>query len=1832
MPLRNLKEDHLYDLLPPVVAELDTRKLIQAVVGGLQDRVADLRSYGSRLAELLDPTYVDRGVVLVTFTTDAGVTTQVSLDPQPDTPTTGGQLLISWAAEQLGIDAGRITQAVVGSDMLRYVTIDTLQLLAATVGATLYPGPAGESAADTATRRRQIVSTYFPRLKFKGASRSWVGVAKLSGFDDATMVPLWSRYSGDDGRAEADFLPSSDSAELTTLNDGPWVVWNSGSLYSDPANPAYFTSINGRNPLIQLVAYGSVVPPPVGTYVLTDGAAQRRAQVRLTDGTIDSQLVAQSIGFGADFDRTSIVVTGQNDWRSLSVAGWQSSLKFRSSTFDASVFRRVEQAGTVSVGPNPALRAGLVLPDGTPSAPWRPWSGGSGAPVTQTLWPNRSVSVGAVVAPRAPAPSTASQIDASALAGDAANAFSSLSEVQTATRLPRRLGFGLTDSDQAEFRAYPGAAVLGVGPGVLAGTVVPALRPSVDSVASFTLDGQDVKVELVGTVCRLIGQVTGAFDNRTAVWSASLSQAGTLVAIFHPTDSSYLPPVSGISSPRYLTIPAGTTYSPVGTYQTSDEAPWLRYRPVMTGGQADVNTFLPAEGDTAAVAAPAVVLAPNQAGLPTPLVVRDLIGYQAPYRVMAGMPSQSLVNEPFRPAMATFNGSHYPVTVVHGAAVVSSIASNQARRRGQRLWWWLGEDATNLLEVTDLSTGVVSPLDGAVPSQRRLDPVRGWYLQGPGSAVSPAIELEPDYLFAGWFKPASPGQLGRAGQVSLQATLVGTQSDLRAVLEPAAGTTVSTNPVRVGNGTWTYAAAGWSGGELRLRARVGKNVWQESSAKFSQPIATRPLVELTLPSYAAASDVGAWVGGKTTAELEQLVGTIAYPTSVAWPTSAVPSVRGDHYVLTATVGGQVLPGTITPDPGLALVPATVYRYDSSGSYIGDPEYKLVGLGQDSGLDQRPLRLGERGVFVPATGRHIAIGANPSLPAYTFSWVGTNSSARYQVTPPYGSTGGLVGSHNENALFVERGLNTVLDRIYLRGSADGSLYQCKLDDFGGGPVFTVDLPTRTRSNGSTLNQPTDHAAVFAFDNLTLGVTNGQVTMNPSFAERFVLRETTFGYILTEAGSRVDLVVPQRGLLGDFNMYLRSRQRVYAPVAAARWANRPAGVDTATVPNLATAGQLTFINTEAVAAGTVRLTFTIGNDGWLDDDFPGFDIAVNVDGPGSAPVTAQATWLAGAKGNNATGQAEVELVLPAAVTGPWNLTVNWSNPRNLPARGRQRHLKIYGYEVREVKSKLCQITLSPFSVGTIAVDTALPDLQPGAWVGRVGNNGTTTVYTHEVNVYSPNADGDVVPRVSASDSLTGCSLGRFSQLDLLNPTLAPISTTPIAPIISSVGTWPTSPTYNVGDRVTLTGTATGDLLRYAWRLWSYGSTASYDPAVTATFNRGGPAPWKLLAVDRLGQTAETYGTIYVNQPPLIQLATAVPNNLPAPYSTTLRAVITDAELQPVNVTWQADGSIVAYGTNVGGFMVDRTKTVTVVAVDSAGGTSTSDLTLLANQNQKPQVALSAFTERAKAGWNSRLKFAAVAQDPENRGLTAVWRWWDGATSAGYAQAMPQFGNGTLFTAERDAVATAGYKLFDVTVTDGDGLVSAAGAGVTFIANHPPQIAFAKTSANAVAAGQPLYLSASASDPDGDTLSYVWDIVPLGLKLYGPNAALDTFGFNPGTSLSIKLTVDDGFGGIATETLDSVTVADPESQLNPITIDPPSGIRTSGSIVTIASPDDSVNIRYTINGGAPFTENDGLPYTSPFMLGYSPGKVVTLQARAFKGTYAPSDSVAVIYDFGS
>jgi hypothetical protein len=479
MSLQALPEDLLYTLLPEVVVTGDVRGLLWAVVGGYQDRLDDLRSYAHRMEFFLDPLETAPGgafnSVAVTFTGPQGLRVTRSLVTSFNTPD-GGEELKAWAASKLQVDISLVTSAAWVNDPLRHVDVNLLEYLALTIGAVAYKAatPLAETAAETLRRQRQAVESYFPRLKSKGAANSFSALARLLGFKDARLTPLWGRVSprhpadvgasqnDADFSAVPDFYPSPEISVIydpAKLNDGPYYQWSSGALEVDASSPAYYSVVNGANPFIRvtlpggaaLPTSGSVVAPEVGTYRLSGGGPHVKASV-----SASSSMAFQALAEGESFNGLEVVVTDTGGGgRQLSVLGRLSSVKYRTSFYTLTLLADLEQAENESifVTRNQSLEDLLEALRLFSDVDWI-FSDSSLYLASQTfaftlaMAPFYPLSSGGPVGP------SEAQLNSVKLIEAGAQASTYLDEVRAATRFPRRVTAGYVWTDAAVYAAY----------------------------------------------------------------------------------------------------------------------------------------------------------------------------------------------------------------------------------------------------------------------------------------------------------------------------------------------------------------------------------------------------------------------------------------------------------------------------------------------------------------------------------------------------------------------------------------------------------------------------------------------------------------------------------------------------------------------------------------------------------------------------------------------------------------------------------------------------------------------------------------------------------------------------------------------------------------------------------------------------------------------------------------------------------------------------------------------------------------------------------------------------------------------------------------------------------------------------------------------------------------------------------------------------------------------------------------------------------------------------------------------------------------------------------
>lgn len=463
MALKTLPEDHLYQLLPAAVIETDERGILRAVVGGIQDRQDDLRRYVKGFEVFYDPenTFPEGTAYNAVIATlkDPGhgkvYTKSLVIDDDTPSPSDANSLLVTWVANTLNIDTTNFPEAIVsaefGSDPLVEVDENMLEFLAATIGSIIWPT---DETTDNTAAQRKIVSSWFPRLKYKGTGKSFVSLGRLLGFDYVSYKPLWSRVlpriTSDVGHPDNDCdysaypfqAPQSDISVFynpNKLDDGPFFSWSTAELNISGTEVNSFSSINGRNPFVVVKQTGtSINVPATGNYELSGGGPHVKA---LTSPS-GSGFVLEAVAEGNSFNGLNVTVQAlSGSTAQFSALARLSEVKYASKFFNLSFWKDVEKLDgyIVPVRENASLENSLTLlvPSigsltGTATAPYYPFSGS----ILQQ------------------AKATEQQIDFASLSKLGNQVAASIEEVRAATRHPRRVGVGFLRNDTVCYSSY----------------------------------------------------------------------------------------------------------------------------------------------------------------------------------------------------------------------------------------------------------------------------------------------------------------------------------------------------------------------------------------------------------------------------------------------------------------------------------------------------------------------------------------------------------------------------------------------------------------------------------------------------------------------------------------------------------------------------------------------------------------------------------------------------------------------------------------------------------------------------------------------------------------------------------------------------------------------------------------------------------------------------------------------------------------------------------------------------------------------------------------------------------------------------------------------------------------------------------------------------------------------------------------------------------------------------------------------------------------------------------------------------------------------------------
>ncbi|MGO0059118.1 Ig-like domain-containing protein [Brevibacillus fluminis] len=386
------------------------------------------------------------------------------------------------------------------------------------------------------------------------------------------------------------------------------------------------------------------------------------------------------------------------------------------------------------------------------------------------------------------------------------------------------------------------------------------------------------------------------------------------------------------------------------------------------------------------------------------------------------------------------------------------------------------------------------------------------------------------------------------------------------------------------------------------------------------------------------------------------------------------------------------------------------------------------------------------------------------------------------------------------------------------------------------------------------------------------------------------------------------------------------------------------------------------------------------------------------------------------------------------------------------------------------------------------------------------------------------------------------------------------------------------------------ADGDALTYSVKTDASNGTVTVNPVdgswtYTPNANYVGPDSFTVEVSDGKGGTTTSTITITVNAPE--NQAPTVGNDSKTttkntPVSGTVTASDADEDTLTYSVKTDASNGTVTVNPDNGSWMYTPNPdyvgpdTFTVEVSDGKGGTATSTITITINgpENQAPTVGNDSKTILK----NTQASGAVVGTDADEDTLTYSVKT---DASNGTVTVNPDNGSWT-YTPNADYV---GPDTFTVEVSDGKGGTTTS--TITITINGPEnQAPTVGTDSKTTAKNTPVSGTVTASDADGDTLTYsvktnadhgTVTVNPAdGSWTYTPNAnyvGLDTF----------TVEVSDGKGGTATSTI-TITINGPENQAPTVGNDSKTTTKNTPVSGTVTASDaDEDTLTYSVKTDA-------------------------------------------------
>jgi hypothetical protein len=384
--------------------------------------------------------------------------------------------------------------------------------------------------------------------------------------------------------------------------------------------------------------------------------------------------------------------------------------------------------------------------------------------------------------------------------------------------------------------------------------------------------------------------------------------------------------------------------------------------------------------------------------------------------------------------------------------------------------------------------------------------------------------------------------------------------------------------------------------------------------------------------------------------------------------------------------------------------------------------------------------------------------------------------------------------------------------------------------------------------------------------------------------------------------------------------------------------------------------------------------------------------------------------------------------------------------------------------------------------------------------------------------------------------------------------------------------------------------GDTLTYSWTstggsISGTGSTVSWTaPATVETYT-----VTVSVSDGKGGIVTRSISITVTNRNPEISSLTASLATVNSGGSATIRCTASDPDGDRlVFDSWTCTGGSISGTESTVTWTAPATfgiYTVTVTVRDSNGGTATRSVSITVT-NHNPEISNLVATP-ATVGTGGSATIGCTASDPDGDTVTYSWTYTGGSIS------------GTGSTVTWTSPATPGIYTLTAIVSDGKGGTATRSISIT-ATNRNPQISSLTATPASVVTGGSSTVKCTASDPDGDTLTYSW--IYAGGSISGTGSTVtwtapSTFGIYIVTAI-----VSDGKGGTATQSV-SIAVTNNNPQISSLTATPATLVTGGNSTIrcTASDPDgDTLAYSWTYTGGLISGTGSTITWTAPSTAG--------------------------------